>query len=160
MGSVQSTRLVISPPDRYSVNDSGHSRTRGGNGSLTRIVIRHESDTDEWGLRARNVTSWRPSGTSPSRCFAHGGSASTNLNPGFPDGKIDPFLSLDCARAEGMGAQSKDRRGSHFAVQGSGAIVQKPDGPSTYDSKNPAIAIWQPCVSYVMLLKVRLPTTS
>ena len=82
MGSVQSTRLVISPPDRYSVNDSGHSRTLGGNGSLTRIVIRHESG-GEWGergLRARNVTTWRPRGTSPSRCFAHGGSASTNLH--------------------------------------------------------------------------------
>ena len=24
-------------------------------------------------------------------------------------------------------------------------MVQKPEGPNTYDSKNPAIAIWQPC---------------
>ena len=30
--------------------------------------------------------------------------------------KIDPFLSLDCARVEGVGAQSKDRKGSNFAA--------------------------------------------
>ena len=31
---------------------------------------------------------------------------------------------------------------ANFAAQRSGAIVQKPEGPNTYDSKNPAIAIW------------------
>ena len=40
--------------------------------------------------------------------------------------KLDPFLSLDCARVEGVGAQSKERKGSNFAAQRSGAIVQKP----------------------------------
>ena len=30
--------------------------------------------------------------------------------------KFDPFLSLDCARVEGVGAQSKARKGSNFAV--------------------------------------------
>ena len=60
--------------------------------------------------------------------------------------KFDPFLSLDCARVEGVGAQSKERKGSNYAAQRSGAIVQKPEGPNTYDSKNPAIAIWQPCL--------------
>ena len=30
--------------------------------------------------------------------------------------KFDPFLSLDCARVEGMGAQSKERKGSKFAA--------------------------------------------
>ena len=35
--------------------------------------------------------------------------------------KFDPFLSLDCAR-----------KGSNFAAQRSGAIVQKPEGPNTY----------------------------
>ena len=30
--------------------------------------------------------------------------------------KFDPFLSLDCARAEGVGAQSKERKGSNFAA--------------------------------------------
>ena len=34
----------------------------------------------------------------------------------LPDGKFDPFLSLDCARVEGVGAQSKERKGSNFAV--------------------------------------------
>ena len=43
-------------------------------------------------------------------------------------------------------AQSKERKGSNFAAQRSGAIVQKPGGPNTYDSKNPAIAIWKPCL--------------
>ena len=30
--------------------------------------------------------------------------------------KFDPFLSLDCARVEGVGAQSKERKGSNFAI--------------------------------------------
>ena len=49
--------------------------------------------------------------------------------------KLDPFLSLDYARVEGVGAQSKERKGSNFAVQRSGAIVKKPKGPNTYDLK-------------------------
>ena len=49
--------------------------------------------------------------------------------------KFDPFLSLDCARVEGVGAQSKEKKGSNFAAQRSGAIVQKPEGPNTYDLK-------------------------
>ena len=56
--------------------------------------------------------------------------------------KFDPFLSLDCARAEGVGAQSKERKGSNFAAQCSRAIVQKPEGSNTYDLKILAIAIW------------------
>ena len=49
--------------------------------------------------------------------------------------KLDPFLSLDYARLEGVGAQSKERQGSNFAAQRSGAIDQKPEGPNTYDLK-------------------------
>ena len=49
--------------------------------------------------------------------------------------KFDPFLSLDCARVKGVGAQSKERKGSNFAAQRSGVIVQKPKGPNTYDLK-------------------------
>ena len=49
--------------------------------------------------------------------------------------KFDPFLSLDCARVEGLGAQSKERKGSNFAAQRSGAIFQKPEGPNTHDMK-------------------------
>ena len=30
--------------------------------------------------------------------------------------KFDPFLSLDCARVEGVGAKSKERKGSNFAI--------------------------------------------
>ena len=40
----------------------------------------------------------------------------------------------------------------------SGAIVQKPVGLYIYDSKNLAIAIWQPCLEVV--LKVALPLES
>jgi len=49
--------------------------------------------------------------------------------------KLDPCLSLDCARVEGVGAQSKERMGLNFAAQRSGALVQKPEGPNTYDLK-------------------------
>ena len=49
--------------------------------------------------------------------------------------KFDPFLSLDCARVEGVGAQSKERKGSNLAAQRSGAIVQKPEGPYRYELK-------------------------
>ena len=48
--------------------------------------------------------------------------------------KFDPFFSLDCPRVEGVGAQSKERKGSNFAAR-SGAIVQRPEGPNTYDIK-------------------------
>ena len=50
---------------------------------------------------------------------------------GCQKAKFNPFLSLDCARVEGVGAQSKERKGSNFAVQRSGAIFQKPGGPNT-----------------------------
>ena len=57
------------------------------------------------------------------------------VNQGCQMAKFDPFLSLDCAMVEGVGAQSKERKGSNFAAQRSGAIVQKPEGPNTYDLK-------------------------
>ena len=38
------------------------------------------------------------------------------LRQGCQMAKFDPFLSLDCARVEGMGAQSKERKGSNFAA--------------------------------------------
>ena len=47
--------------------------------------------------------------------------------------KFDSFLSLDCDRVEGVGAQSKERKGSNFAAQRSGAIVRKPEGQNTYN---------------------------
>ena len=43
--------------------------------------------------------------------------------------KLYPFLSMDYAQVEGLGAQSKARKGYNFAAQRSGAIVQKPKGP-------------------------------
>ena len=35
---------------------------------------------------------------------------------GYQMAKFDPFLSLECARVEGVGAQSKERKGSNFAA--------------------------------------------
>ena len=52
--------------------------------------------------------------------------------------KFDPFLSLDCARA-----QSKERKGSNFAAQRSGAIVHQARRAKHLQSKKLAIAIWQ-----------------
>ena len=57
------------------------------------------------------------------------------LKQGCQMAKFYPFLSLDCARVEGTGAQSKERKGSNFAAQRGGAIVQKPEGPNTYNLK-------------------------
>ena len=42
--------------------------------------------------------------------------AEESLVQGCQMAKFDPFLSLDCARVEGMGAQSKERKGSNFAA--------------------------------------------
>ena len=45
-----------------------------------------------------------------------GGRARGNRLQGCQMAKFDPFLSLDCARVEGVGAQSKERKGSNFAA--------------------------------------------
>ena len=63
--------------------------------------------------------------------------------------KFDPFLSLDCARVEGVGAQSKERKGSNFAAQRSGAMVLQDRRAKHIRSQNLAIAIWQPCLSEI-----------
>ena len=41
---------------------------------------------------------------------------SRHCDQGCQMAKFDPFLSLDCARVEGVGAQSKERKGSNFAA--------------------------------------------
>ena len=38
------------------------------------------------------------------------------LRLGCQKAKFDPFPSLDCARVEGVGVESKERKGSNFAV--------------------------------------------
>ena len=47
-------------------------------------------------------------------------SQATILQPALCQGcqmaKFYPFLSLDCARVKGVGAQSKERKGSNFAI--------------------------------------------
>ena len=40
----------------------------------------------------------------------------TSATHGCQMAKFDPFLSLDCARVEGMEVQSKEKKGSNFAV--------------------------------------------
>ena len=44
-----------------------------------------------------------------------GGQAACHVQ-GCQMAKFDPFLSWDCARVEGVGAQSKERKGSNFAA--------------------------------------------
>ena len=44
------------------------------------------------------------------------GRAGADPRQGCQMAKFDPFLSLDCARVEGVGAQSNERKGSNFAI--------------------------------------------
>ena len=70
-------------------------------------------------------------------CMDDGGSCCCEMKllHGCQIAKFDPFLSSDCARVECVGAQSKERKGSNFAAQRSGAIVKKPEGPNMNDPK-------------------------
>ena len=70
--------------------------------------------------------------------------ASSETAQGCQMAKFDPFYSLDCARVQAVGAQSKERKGSNFAAQRSGAIGHQARRVKTIQSKNLAIAIWQP----------------
>ena len=45
-----------------------------------------------------------------------GGAQLVHYLQGCQMAKFDPVLSLDCARVEGVGAQSKERTGSNFAA--------------------------------------------
>ena len=49
---------------------------------------------------------------------ANGRAGESNLcvNHGYQMAKFDPVLSLGSARVEGVGAQSKERKGSNYAV--------------------------------------------
>ena len=95
--------------------------------------------------RRRRINSRRSVGTAfairirssiKTGCKAQGGGAWSRTHAqGCQMAKFDPFLSLDCARAEGVGAQYKERKASNFAAQRSRAIVQKPEGPNRYDLK-------------------------
>ena len=53
--------------------------------------------------------------------------------------QFDPFLSLDCARVEGVGAQSKESKALNFAVQRSRAIVLQARRAKHIRSKNMAM---------------------
>ena len=53
--------------------------------------------------------------------YVFGPSGFWSMTPLRYAAKFDPFLSLDCAKVEGVGAQSKERKGSNFATQHSGA---------------------------------------
>ena len=50
------------------------------------------------------------------RCLARKEPNSLVFSQGCQMAKFDPFLSSDCARVEGMGTQSKERKGSNFAA--------------------------------------------
>ena len=69
------------------------------------------------------------------RSYMFGPSGFWTMAPLRYAAKFDPFLSLDCAGVESVRAQSKEMKGSNFAAQRSGAIVQRPEGPNIYDLK-------------------------
>ena len=50
------------------------------------------------------------------RCTMSESATVSSVHQGCQIAKFDPFLSLDCARVEGVGAQSKERKGSNFAA--------------------------------------------
>ena len=61
--------------------------------------------------------SWLPDGyTRILRSYVFGPSGFWTMAPLRCTAKFDRFLSLDCARVEGGGAQSKERKGSNFAA--------------------------------------------
>ena len=59
------------------------------------------------------VTAAAAAGHSHLRSLA---AAESKPSQGCQMAKFDPFLSLDCARVEGVGAQSKERKGSNFTA--------------------------------------------
>ena len=60
---------------------------------------------------------WLPDGYSQNiRSYVFGSSGFWTMAPLSYAAKFDSFLSLDCARVEGVGAQSKERKGSNFAA--------------------------------------------
>ena len=64
-----------------------------------------------------DVLSWLPYGyIQIFRSYVFGPSGFWAMAPLRYAAKFDPFLSLDCARVEGVGAQSKERKGSNFAA--------------------------------------------
>ena len=61
--------------------------------------------------------SWLPDGYSQFfRSYVFGPLGFWTMAPLRCAAKFDPFLSLDCARVEGVGAPSKEREGSNLAV--------------------------------------------
>ena len=66
---------------------------------------------------ADQVQAWLPDGYSRIfRSYVFGPSGFWTMALLRYAAKFDPFLSLDCARVEGVGAQSKERKGSYFAA--------------------------------------------
>ena len=60
---------------------------------------------------------WLPDGNSQIfKSYVFGPLGFWTMAPLCYAAKFDPFLSLDCARVEGVGAQSKERKGSNFAA--------------------------------------------
>ena len=52
----------------------------------------------------------------PTRAMEIVGGQDRRRREGYQMAKFDPFLSLDCTKVEGVGEQSKERKGSNFAA--------------------------------------------
>ena len=121
--------VMAPPPPTIWHNIKLRGARRSNSGWRTGVGERETTTFDLDGyIRLESESAWQMSEelTHPSRMM---------LQHGCQMAKFDPFLSLDCARVEGVGAQSKERKGSNFAAQRSGAIVKEPEGPSTYNLK-------------------------
>ena len=82
------------------------------------------------------MEAWLPDSYSPIfRSYVFGPLGFWTMAPLRCAAKFDPFPSLDCAPTPYTPAQSKERKGSNFAAQRSGAIVLQAEGPNTNDLK-------------------------
>ena len=102
---------------RSSIPSIAYCRSKHGMSSRDEIDVKcHEHALTMHGRWERQET-WLPDGYSQIfRSYVFGPSGFWTMAPLRYAAKFDPFLSLDCARVEGVGAQSKERKGSNFAA--------------------------------------------
>ena len=105
---------------RWSGSDKPSSRENGG-GLVDFKLSRRFPAAANFGVRPSNRLSSLQCLSLPSSCgtpleMGSGNACYVCLEQGCQMAKFDPLLSLDCARVEGVGAQSKERKGSNFAA--------------------------------------------
>ena len=125
MNKSEKNKFLIDGFPRNEDNLEGWNKAMGDKVEQ-KMVLFFDCNQETCVKRCLSRYSWLLDGYSQIfRSCVFGPSGFWTMAPLCYDAKFDPFLSLDCARVEGVGAQSKGRR----------AIVQKPEGPKTYDLK-------------------------